>query len=141
MFDIKNYPVMDAISRLSRPSKPVILPSMVAEYSGLDLKRTKAVLARNADSLWKNEKGKLIGLRLVATASERGLVIRVWDRHISGKFSRVYSLNGVEVGELSSGDSSAQMESNLRSSKGVPICSKIGDLPEAVLKMVWNEDV
>lgn len=144
------YPVLKSITRLTgrtadrKPS--VITLKAIAADTGLKQAQVKAILARNDHALRRNDAGSLVGTRIVAAASEGGRLIHVREGVSGSTFWREYYLNGRKIGSANLDTSGGRNERDrldrvLPAEHSLPICKTFADIPDEIVKQVWNEDL
>lgn len=149
MANTRSYPVLAALISLRgytvdrKPS--VIKVTALAKASGLTLKEVKAILADNDGCVAKNEKGSIIGVKVVAAACEQGMVLRYRDGVQGSSLFRQFFHKGKRVGGTFNLDTADGRENagkaaeTLEKEHGVPLCRNIGDMTDAALERVWKE--
>lgn len=149
MADTKIYPVLTAILGLGGRNldgkRSVVKVSDIVRVSGVSTKEVKRILAVNDGVLAKNEKGSLLGVKLVAAASDQGLIVQ--RREVvkgSGFYCQFFfggkSLGGVYNLDRPEGDQAAEdAHTAHEKERGVPVCRSLGDMSDAILAQVWKE--
>jgi hypothetical protein len=150
MADASAYPVLKAIFGLTRRNidgKPAVIKTTdLAKASGISTKEVKKVLAENDAALIKNERGSLTGVKIVAYASDMGLIIHSRNIISGSSLFRQHFLKGKRVGDSYNLDMSDNLnkvlaaEEVLVAKHGVSICHAFNTLPDDVLAKVWKED-
>lgn len=136
-----NYPVLKAIVGLTgkttdgRPS--VITLKAISAETGLKQPAIKTILARNEHALVRNDAGSLVGAKVVAAASAKGLVVQVRNfGHFFYKGEKVGYVNDALHGWYLEKE---RVREELQAKHGVPICENFRDLPDEAVRAVWNE--